>query len=121
VFGLGTGLAYVAFANLITEAVSDERAATGSALIAVANQLGAALGASVLASTRTLYPVGSDGTLFAGTGYQLAFTFAASAALLALLTTLRMRHGRAPATGGAAVLRTDSSAAAERGTTKEMI
>ncbi|MFE5113985.1 MFS transporter [Streptomyces sp. NPDC056663] len=123
VFGLGTGLAYAAFANLITEAVPDERAATGTALIAVANQLGAATGASTLASVRTLYPVGPNGKAFAGTGYQLAFTLAAAAALLALLSTLRMRHGRAPATGGAATRRTDYSATApaECRTTKEMI
>ncbi|MDH6554362.1 MFS family permease [Streptomyces sp. SAI-133] len=125
VFGLGIGLAYVSFANLITEAVPDERAATGTALLAVANQLGAATGASVLASVRTLYPVGPTGTLFAGSGYRLAFICAAAAALLALLTTWRMRHGRAPATGGAATRRTDLSAAVAAGTkstvTKEMI
>ncbi|PSM40368.1 MFS transporter [Streptomyces dioscori] len=123
VFGFGTGLAYVAFANLITEAVPDERAATGTALIAVTNQLGAAAGASVLASVRTSYPVGPNGTVFAGTGYQLAFACAAVAAVLALLTTLRMRHGRTPATGGAATRHASSSATAhaESGTTKEMI
>ncbi|MDH6523071.1 MFS family permease [Streptomyces sp. SAI-135] len=124
VFGLGTGLTYVAFANLITEAVPDERAATGTALLAVANQLGAATGASVLASVRTLYPVSPTGTLFAGSGYRLAFICAAAAALLALLATWRMRHGRAPATGGAATRRIDPSTAgsSDRGSsTKEMI
>lgn len=92
---------YVALANLITDAVPDEHAATGTALIAVANQLGAATGASALAWVRTLYPVGSGDSLFACTGYRLAFVLAAGVALLALLTTLRMRHGRTPATGGA--------------------
>ncbi|WP_020124223.1 MFS transporter [Streptomyces canus] len=124
VFGLGTGLAYVSFANLITEAVPDEQAATGTALIAVANQLGAAAGASALASVRTLYPVGPTGSVFAGSGYRLAFTCAAAAALLALLTTLRMRHGRTPATGGAATRRIDTPATVPAGggsTTKEMI
>ncbi|MGC0211716.1 MFS transporter [Streptomyces levis] len=123
VFGLGAGLAYVGFANLITEAVPDERAATGTALIAVANQLGAAAGASALASVRTLHPVGPDGTLFAGTGYRLAFALAAGVALLALLTTYRMRHGRTPATGGAAARRTDSSTAVsvDSAPTKEKI
>lgn len=123
VFGLGAGLAYVGFANLITEAVPDERAATGTALIAVANQLGAAAGASALASVRTLHPVGPDGTLFAGTGYRLAFALTAGVALLALLTTYRMRHGRTPATGGAAARRTDSSTAVsvDSATTKEKI
>ncbi|PSM38985.1 MFS transporter [Streptomyces dioscori] len=124
VFGLGTGLAYASFANLITEAVPDERAATGAALIAVANQLGAAAGASALASVRTRYPVGPTGSVFAGSGYRLAFTCAAAAALLALLTTWRMRHGRSPATGGAATSRTDAPATEPAGsgsTTKEMI
>ncbi|WP_134655952.1 MFS transporter [Streptomyces sp. H23] len=124
VFGVGTGLAYVALANLITDAVPDELAATGTALIAVANQLGAATGASALASVRTLYPVGSGDSLFAGTGYRLAFVLAAGVALLALLTTLCMRHGRAPATGGAVTVhRNDLSVTPfmENGLTKETL
>ncbi|MEB8344095.1 MFS transporter [Streptomyces endophyticus] len=100
-FGLGIGLSYVAGANLVTDAVPAERAATGTGLLAVANQLGAAIGASGVAALRTLEPVGGGNGSYAAAGYTTAFLTAAAAGTAALLITVAMRHGRGPASGGA--------------------
>lgn len=106
VYGLGMGFFYASQANLVVEAVPPSQTGASAGMVGCVNNLGPALGVTVLgavlaANTLPAAP-GARQIVYSETGFTYALLAAGIAAALGLVVALVMRHGRAPATGGAA-------------------
>ena len=105
-FGIGMGLYYAAGPNLVVDAVPARLSGIGSGMLPLANQLGAATAATVLGAVMAQDIAYTDRRtgqfVYADAAYQHAFLIAAVVGVVGLFVAARMRHGRAPATGGAA-------------------
>ncbi|MBO2462359.1 MFS transporter [Actinomadura violacea] len=118
--GIGQGLYFAAVSNLVLDAVPAAHSGTGTGLLAVCGQLGAALSVTVLgavlAAHRLPATVHQSGTVpgiggaagrngaasYTGDGVSIAFLFAAGLSVAGLAVALTMSHGRSAARGGAA-------------------
>ena len=119
VFGLGFGAFYAAAPNLIVEAVPARQQGISAGMLGVVNSLATSVGTAALTAFLAANPAqfkvtipGVSAALTGGfhtipdvytdTGYRNGLLFAAGAGLLGLIVAVLMRHGRRPATGGAA-------------------
>ncbi|WP_027945684.1 MFS transporter [Amycolatopsis taiwanensis] len=102
--GVGLGFFYAGANNLIIEAVpTNAQGVTTSLLytaLGVMNSVCTAVAGAIMAAYSV--PVGSGKTITSDTGYQVAYLVLLGVSVLALALTLAMRHGRRPASGGAA-------------------
>lgn len=102
--GIASGCFYGAVNNLIIEAVPERLTgvATGmGSFVAAFTASAIPVVISVILAGHAL-PGGGHTPVYASEGYMIVFLIFAASALLSLLLTARMRHGRAPASGGAA-------------------
>ncbi|UGT41763.1 MFS transporter [Nocardia yamanashiensis] len=115
VFGIAFGLYYAATPNLIVEGVPAEQQGISAGMLGVMQAMGAAIGLAVATAFLNANPVKVDvavmgaptvtkdvDLLYADKGYEISFYFIAIAAVVALIGTVIMKHGRTPATGGTA-------------------
>ncbi|WP_327138914.1 MFS transporter [Nocardia sp. NBC_01327] len=105
VFGIGTGLYYASGPNLVMDAVPAEQSAVGAAMLGVVGQLGNAIAVTVLSAVMAQNITHRNPTTgritYSDTAFQHSFLVAAVVGLAGLAVAIGMRHGRAPATGGA--------------------
>lgn len=101
--GVGLGFLYAGANNLIIEAVpAASQGVTTSLLytaLGVMNTLCSAIAGAVTSSYAV--PAGGGTTVTSHTGYQVAYLVLLGVSIVAIVLTLVMRHGRAPASGGA--------------------
>lgn len=105
-FGIGMGLYYASGPNLVMDAVPAEQSAVGAAMLGVVAQLGNAIAVTVLSLVMAQNIAGQDpktGRItYSDTAFHCSFILAALVGLAGLTVAILMRHGRTPATGGAA-------------------
>ncbi|MFE3290551.1 MFS transporter [Rhodococcus sp. NPDC059234] len=105
VFGIGMGLYYASGPNLVMDAVPAEQSAVGAAMLGVVAQLGNAIAVTVLSVVMAQNIARQNPTTgritYSDTAFQHSFILAAVVGLAGLAVAIKMRHGRAPATGGA--------------------
>ncbi|MYS86237.1 MFS transporter [Embleya scabrispora] len=106
VFGAGMGPYHAAGPNLVVDAVPLRQSAVGTSMLPVANQLGAAAAATILGAVMARDIAHSDARtgriVYADAAFEHAFAISAVVGLAGVLVAVLMRHGRAPAGGGAA-------------------
>ncbi|MBU3062999.1 MFS transporter [Nocardia sp. NEAU-G5] len=115
VFGIGFGFFYAAAPILIVEGVPQEQQGISVGMSGVMQSMGTAVGLAIITAFLNASPVKADISVgghhvstsvipdvFTDRGYNLGFWAAVVAAAIALGVALIMRHGRTPATGGAA-------------------
>lgn len=106
--GIGLGFLYAGANNLVIEAVPAEAQGVTTSLLytalGVMNTLGTAIVGSITAAHQVR--LSSGVSITNDTGYQAAYFVLLGVGVLALLLTVLMRHGRAPATGGTAAAET---------------
>ncbi|MEV5835436.1 MFS transporter [Nocardia sp. NPDC052112] len=114
-FGVALGFYYAAAPNLIVEAVPQEQQGISVGMLGVTQSMGVAIGVAVVTALVNAHPLHATVTVagqppqtrpipqvFGDRGYELGFWFGTVTVIAALILTLAMRHGRTPATGGAA-------------------
>lgn len=104
--GFGQGFYYASTANLVIDAVpAKAQGISASMKYTVEQGVGAIAGAVVGAviATDIVRVIPASGEIVYGLGgFRTAFVLLAAAGALAMVVTALMRHGRSPATGGAA-------------------
>lgn len=112
--GIGFGCFYAAGPNLIIEAVPQQQQGISSGMLGVTMSLGSAAGLAITTALLNNNPVRAHievmghstvqtiPQVFAGRGYTESFWVALGMTVVALVVAIAMRHGRRPATGGAA-------------------
>ncbi|MEU6585604.1 MFS transporter [Nocardia sp. NPDC046763] len=114
-FGIGFGLYHASMPILMVEGVPQEQQGISLGMLGIMQSMGMAVGVAVVTAFLRAHPVTAEVTVdghspttkllagvFSDSGYELGFWFSAVTALIALAIALIMRHGRTPATGGAA-------------------
>ncbi|MFB7867957.1 MFS transporter [Streptomyces sp. NPDC056069] len=115
--GIGLGGFFSAIPNLIVEAVPASQQGVSAGMYGVTNAVGQSIGTAVVTACQSANPLkfvidipGKPTSppqtlpqLYTASAYDVALCVAAAAAAVGLLVAVLMRHGRAPATGGAAV------------------
>ncbi|MEZ0069441.1 MFS family permease [Streptacidiphilus sp. MAP12-20] len=118
IFGIGFGAFYAACPNLMMEAVPARQQGISAGMLGVVNSLATSVGTGALTAFLRANPLkvkvsvtGIPEKLTGGynvipelngfNGYQDGLLLAAACGALGLVVALLMRHGRAPATGGA--------------------
>ncbi|BEK97929.1 MFS transporter [Nocardia seriolae] len=115
VYGIAFALYYASTPNLIVEGVPAQQQGISAGMLGVMQAMGAGIGLAVataflnanpvqaVVSVAGAPPVTKDiPLLYADKGYEISFYFVAASAAVALIGALIMKHGRTPATGGAA-------------------
>jgi|GEM_PF-882097 len=115
VFGVALGCYYAAAPNMIVEGVPQEQQGISVGMLGVAQSMGVAIGIAAATALVNAHPVravvsvaGSPAQtatvpqVFADRGYELGLWFGVATVAVGLVIALVMRHGRTPATGGAA-------------------
>ncbi|MGW4534038.1 MFS transporter [Nocardia sp. NPDC004340] len=115
VYGVAFAFYYASTPNLIVEGVPAQQQGISAGMLGVMQAMGAAIGLAVATAFLTANPVKAVVSvtgappvtqeipmLYADKGYELGFYFVAASAAVALVGALIMKHGRTPATGGAA-------------------
>ncbi|MGW4354777.1 MFS transporter [Nocardia sp. NPDC004582] len=115
VYGIAFAFYYASTPNLIVEGVPAQQQGISAGMLGVMQAMGAAIGLAVATAFLTANPVKAVVSvtgappvtkeipmLYADKGYELGFYFVAASAAVALVGALVMKHGRTPATGGAA-------------------
>ncbi|MGW4117666.1 MFS transporter [Nocardia sp. NPDC004711] len=115
VYGIAFALYYASTPNLIVEGVPAKQQGISAGMLGVMQAMGAGIGLAVATAFLTANPVKAVVSvagqapvtkdiplLYADKGYEISFYFVAISAAVALIGTLIMKHGRTPATGGAA-------------------
>ncbi|MGW5648156.1 MFS transporter [Saccharopolyspora sp. NPDC003752] len=102
--GVGQGSFFAAAANLIVEAVPAKvQGVTASMKFTVeqvAGSIAAAVGGAVIAADVVRIEPSTGAVVYGLTGFRNAFLILTAVAVVGLVLTLLMRHGRQPATGG---------------------
>lgn len=115
-FGVALGAYYASAPNLLVEAVPQEQQGVSAGMLGVMQSMGVAIGIAVATAFHHANPVKAVVSvagrppspaveipyLYSDRGYELGFWFVAASSLTALVAAFLMRHGRKPATGGAA-------------------
>ncbi|WP_433566904.1 MFS transporter [Nocardia sp. CA-151230] len=114
-FGIGFGLYHASMPILMVEGVPPEQQGISLGMLGIMQSMGMAVGVAVVTVFLRAHPVTADvvvnghspttkvlAGVFSDSGYELGFWFSAATAAIALVIALIMRHGRNPATGGAA-------------------
>ncbi|MCX5240381.1 MFS transporter [Streptomyces prunicolor] len=102
-FGVASGFYYAGTVNLVIEAVPPRLTGVSGGLQATTSALTSGAAPVLATVVLALYVVGGAGSAYAGKGYTYVFLGAAVFGVIAVVLSLFMRHGRAQATGGAAV------------------
>ncbi|WP_027944597.1 MFS transporter [Amycolatopsis taiwanensis] len=104
--GIAQGFYYASTANLIIDAVPAKmQGISASMKYTVEQGIGSIAGAvagAVIATDIVQVVPGTGAIVYGSTGFRIAFGLLAVAGALAVVVVLLMRHGRTPATGGAA-------------------
>lgn len=119
--GIFSGAYYSALPNLIVDAVPADQQGVSGGMLGVVNSLGTSIGTAILTAifashelefelrvpgvpAKVTAPHGFQvlsNQLYTENGYRTVWLIGAGIALAAILVAVAMRHGRAPATGGA--------------------
>ncbi|MGV9662460.1 MFS transporter [Nocardia niigatensis] len=115
VYGAAFALYYASTPNLIVEGVPAQQQGISAGMLGVMQAMGAGIGLAVATAFLVANPVTAVVTvagqppvtkdiplLYSDRGYELGFYFVAISAAVALIGAFFMKHGRTPATGGAA-------------------
>ncbi|MEV6099374.1 MFS transporter [Nocardia sp. NPDC051981] len=115
VYGAAFALYYASTPNLIVEGVPAQQQGISAGMLGVMQAMGAGIGLAVATAFLVANPVTAVVTvagqppvtkdiplLYADKGYEMGFYFVAISAAVALIGAFFMKHGRTPATGGAA-------------------
>lgn len=102
-FGIASGFYYAGTVNLVIEAVPQRLTGVSGGLQATTSALTSGIAPVLATVVLALYVMGGAGHAYAAKGYTYVFLGAAVLGLIAVVLTVFMRHGRAQATGGAAV------------------
>ncbi|MFE5948631.1 MFS transporter [Streptomyces sp. NPDC056480] len=112
--GIGLGAFYASIPNLIVEAVPAAQQGISSGMYGVSNAMGMSLGTAIVTASQSanqlMFSVDIEGKsgpvqaipqLYTASAYDFSFYVAAAACIIGLIIAILMRHGRAPAAGGA--------------------
>lgn len=103
-FGLGNGSYHASASNLIVEAVPASFQGIGASMKATGEQIAGAFGTAITSAIIVGSIIGSDPTTKALSydmgGFRISYWIYAVVAAIALVTTILLKHGNKPATGG---------------------
>jgi MFS family permease len=102
-FGIASGFYYAGTVNLVIEAVPPRLTGVSGGLQATTSALTAGAVPVLATVVLALYVAGGTSPAYAGRGYTYVFLGVAVFGAIGVVLSLSMRHGRAQATGGAAV------------------
>lgn len=102
--GVGFGLFWAAQPNLMVEAVPAKYTGVSGGIQVCSVSISTAIGSAVVGAVlgANVADVGPDGPLYNDSAFTTIFLVGTGTAVIALVITLFMQHGRQPATGGAA-------------------
>ncbi|MBF6451194.1 MFS transporter [Nocardia aobensis] len=103
--GIGLGFLYTSANNLVIEAVPAENQGVATSMLYTALGVTNAVGTAVIGRITASHSVGagngSAALIIAEDGFRYSFLFALGTTVIAFTLAMIMRHGRAPAVGGA--------------------